>query len=78
MCLQYGQTLNTYLWRQMYEKWILYSTVFLKYTGDTNTINDINGLDRYRYFAIEPLSGKEHKYNFFKSKNDLNINILDY
>ena len=45
---------NFYMHDPETHEWILYSTVFLKYTGDVDTINDIKGLDRYRYFAIEP------------------------
>jgi len=68
---------NFYMHHPGTHEWILYSTVFLKYTGDVDTIT-FEGLDRYRYFAIEPLSGKEHRYHFFKSSNDLHINVLDY
>jgi hypothetical protein len=59
-------------------EWILYGAASLRGHGDTDTIDtDIKGINKYRYFAVESLNGKNYKYNFYKSNNDLHINILD-
>jgi len=59
-------------------EWMLYGIGELKGSGDTDTIDtDIKNIDKYRYFAIEPMDGKKYKYQFYKGSNDLHINILD-
>ena len=68
---------NVYMHQPSTNDWILYGTASLKGTGDTDTIT-FEGIDMYRYFAIESLNGKNYKYQIYKSSNDLHINVLDY
>jgi hypothetical protein len=59
-------------------EWLMYGVGKLKGPGDTDTINSgMKNMDLYRYFAIESTNGKEYKYQFYKSRNDLYITILD-
>ena len=59
-------------------EWIIYGIGRLKGPGDTDTIDSgIKGIDHYRYFAIESMEGKNYKYEFYISRNDLHINIID-
>ncbi|MCL2210392.1 MAG: hypothetical protein FWB95_00535 [Treponema sp.] len=60
------------------KEWIVYGAGMLKGKGDSDTIStNIKGLDKYRYLAIESNNGKNYKYLFYTSRNDLHINILD-
>jgi len=59
-------------------EWITYGIGKLKGAGDTDTIDSgIKNIDRYRYFAIESMDGKKFKYEFYKNRNDLHINIMN-
>jgi hypothetical protein len=71
---------NVYIHHPGSHEWVLYGTGILKGFGDTDTIDSTidDDIDKYRYFAIESLNGKEYKYSLSKSSNDLHIAILDY
>jgi hypothetical protein len=59
-------------------EWVIYGIGNLKGPGDTDTIDSgIKNIERYRYFAIEPMDGKNYKYEFYISQNDLHINIMN-
>jgi hypothetical protein len=59
-------------------EWLMYGVGKLKGLGDTDTIDSgMKNLNLYRYFAIESTNGKDYKYQFYKSRNDLYITILD-
>jgi len=59
-------------------EWIVYGIGSLKGPGDTDTINSgIKDIDDYRYFAIESMDKKNYKYEFYTSRNDLHINIIN-
>jgi len=59
-------------------EWMIYGVGNLKDPGDVDTINSgISGIHKYRYFAIEPMDGKDYKYEFYTNRNDLHINIID-
>jgi hypothetical protein len=59
-------------------RWELYGTSVLKGRGDRDIVKDANvRINRYRYFAIEPLNKKEYKYSFYKERDDLNIRVQD-
>jgi len=69
---------NIYVHRPDDNKWLLYGVGLLKDPGDTDTIDsDLGNIDNYRYFAIESKGEKTYKYQFYKRKNDLHIDILD-
>ena len=60
------------------QEWLMYGAGKLKGTSDRDTINSgINKIGHYRYFAIESTNGKNYKYQFYKSNNDLHIIIMD-
>jgi len=60
------------------QEWVIYGVGKLKGPGDTDTIDsDYKDIDHYRYFAIESMDGKKYKYEFYKSRNDLHINIMN-
>jgi hypothetical protein len=69
---------NVYVHHPGNQEWLIYGTGTLKGAGDTDTIDSGMGdIDNYRYFAIESTNGKNYKYQFYKSRNDLHISILD-
>jgi hypothetical protein len=71
-------TFNVYMHHPEKNEWIVYGTGSLKDRGDTDTIDsDIDDIDNYRYFAIESTNDKNYQYTFYKSRNDLHINIMD-
>jgi len=59
--------------------WKEYGTGNLKVPGDADFISSrLSGdLDDYRYFAIRALDGRNYRYSFDKSSNDLHIYIYD-
>jgi hypothetical protein len=60
------------------KQWITFGIGVLKGAGDTDTIDsDIDGIDNYRYFAVESLNEKDYAYRATKSHDDLYITILD-
>ena len=60
------------------QEWLMYGAGVLKGPGDRDTIRSgMKNIGRYRYFAIEPANGKNYKYQFHKSRNDLHIAIMD-
>jgi len=72
---------NVYMHQPRSQQWILYGNSSLKDPDDTDRVDtDFNKgtIEHYRYFAIEPLNGKQYKYEFRKSFKDLVINILDH
>jgi hypothetical protein len=69
---------NVYLHHPGTHEWVFFGTGELKGKGDADTIDSkINHIDKYRYFAIEALNGKNYKYQITKDHNDLYITILD-
>ena len=70
---------NIYVHDPETNEWITFGAGSLEGAGDMKTIDsDISDITYYRYYAIEPLNGKNYKYEFYKRRDDLNINILDY
>ena len=72
---------KVYMHRPSTQQWMLYGTSSLKGPGDSDQVDTDfkrGGIEDYRYFAIEPLNGKQYKYEFFKLFKDLVINVLDY
>jgi hypothetical protein len=60
------------------QEWIVYGIGNLKGPGDTDTIDSgIKDINKYRYFAIESMNGKNYKYQLYTSLNNLHINIID-
>jgi hypothetical protein len=69
---------NVYVHDPASKQWIIFGRGDLKGNGDTDTIDsDIDGIDDYRYFAVESLNEKDYTYRVTKSHNDLNISIFD-
>jgi hypothetical protein len=71
---------NVYVHHPGSHEWVLYGIGILKGFGDTDTIDSgiiDDDIDKYRYFAIESLNGKNYKYSISKSRNDLHITISD-
>ena len=70
---------NIYAHDPKTNEWILYGSVSLKGAGDTDTVNSkIKDISKYRYFAVESLNGKDYKYQFYESRDDLHITVLDF
>jgi len=74
-----GISFKVYLHDHKNDVWKEFGTGKLKGPGDTEFISSkLSGkLDNYRYFAIVALDGKNYKYNFYKKRNDLHIEITE-
>jgi len=69
---------RVYIHQPKNNEWIVYGIGSLKGSGDTDTINsNIKSIDDYRYFAIESMDKINYRYEFYKSRNDLHINIIN-
>jgi hypothetical protein len=69
---------NVYLHNPDNSEWFVYGVGILKGPGDTDTIDsDIDGINNYRYVAVESLNDKDYKYHCYTNHNDLHIDILD-
>jgi len=67
-----------YIYNTRNHEWIVYGIGSLKGPGDTDTIDSgIKGIDNYRYFAIESMNAKNYRYEFYTSRNDLHIIIMN-
>jgi hypothetical protein len=70
---------NIYVHDPKTNEWILYGAESLKGAGDTETVSSkIRDISKYRYFAVESLNVKDYKYQFYESRDDLHITVLDY
>jgi hypothetical protein len=70
---------NIYAHDPKTNEWFLYGAGSLKGAGDTDTVNSkIKDISKYRYFAVESLNGKDYKYQFYESRDDLHITVLDF
>jgi hypothetical protein len=74
-----GISFTVYLHDPKDNIWKVYGTGNLKGPGDADFVSSkLSGdLDDYRYFAIQALDGKDYRYDFDKSRDDLHIYIYD-